>query len=170
MTGDWILDITNKKLYLEDIPDPHSPCLEPDYPKLFWNIENNDLIFVNFKVCHSPALEPNYPKLFWSITDGNLSPATFKPQHSPALEPIYPKYFWSIISDPLDVVNAGLYDYEPLGAFRNSTNLEFVKIPKSTKWLGENAFEYTALSEVTIAKDCIYYNNTFPDDCNVHNF
>lgn len=55
----------------------------------------------------------------------------------------------------------------PLGAFTYATNLKNIKIPKSVKYIGEWAFRYTSLTEVTIAKDCKYYPTSFPDNCRV---
>lgn len=54
-----------------------------------------------------------------------------------------------------------------LGAFANDTSLTKVIIPKSVKFIGENAFRNTALSSVKISEDCDYGSESFPDGCNV---
>lgn len=62
------------------------------------------------------------------------------------------------------------YHLKPIdtGAFCYASNLETVKIPKSVKYIGETAFRHTALTEVTIASDCVYYPTSFPDGCSVN--
>lgn len=66
----------------------------------------------------------------------------------------YPKY------DSLELVR--------MGAFCYASNLEKVTIPKSVKYIGEWAFTYTKLKEVTIAADCVYYPTSFPHNCIIH--
>ena len=53
------------------------------------------------------------------------------------------------------------------GAFANSINLKKIVIPKSVKFIGENAFRNTALSSVKISADCTYGSESFPENCNV---
>lgn len=53
------------------------------------------------------------------------------------------------------------------GAFCWAANLEKVVIPESCKYIGITAFRYTKLKEVTIAKDCVYFNTSFPDGCEI---
>lgn len=54
------------------------------------------------------------------------------------------------------------------GAFANATNLRYVRIPESVKKIGKAAFRNTALTSVTIARDCEYYPTSFPDGCVVN--
>ncbi len=53
------------------------------------------------------------------------------------------------------------------GAFANDTSLSKVIIPKSVKFIGENAFKNTSLSSVKISSDCIYSSESFPDGCKI---
>lgn len=55
-----------------------------------------------------------------------------------------------------------------LGAFTYASNLEEVVIPESVKYIGEWAFRFTKLKEVTIASDCQYFDTSFPEGCVVH--
>ena len=55
-----------------------------------------------------------------------------------------------------------------MGAFTYASNLEEVIIPKSVKYIGEWAFRFTKLKEVTIAPNCVYYPTSFPDGCRVN--
>lgn len=52
-----------------------------------------------------------------------------------------------------------------LGAFANAIQLKNVVIPKSCKRIGHEAFRNTQLTSVTIARDCVYYDTSFPDGC-----
>ena len=54
-----------------------------------------------------------------------------------------------------------------LGAIANDTSLAKVIIPKSVKFIGENAFRNTALSSVKISSDCVYSQESFPESCNI---
>lgn len=47
------------------------------------------------------------------------------------------------------------------------TNLGKVVIPESCKYIGVTAFRHTKLKEVTMAKDCIYFDTSFPDGCEI---
>lgn len=58
-------------------------------------------------------------------------------------------------------------DMELIGAFANDTSLTKVVIPKSVKFIGENAFRNTALSSVKISSDCVYGSESFPESCNI---
>ena len=53
------------------------------------------------------------------------------------------------------------------GAFANSINLKKIVIPQSVKFIGENAFRNTSLSSVKISSDCVYSQESFPDDCKI---
>lgn len=53
------------------------------------------------------------------------------------------------------------------GAFYNATNLIEVQIPESVKTIGRFAFAKTNLKKVKIASDCVYYDTSFPKDCEI---
>lgn len=63
----------------------------------------------------------------------------------------YPKYSYLNLID--------------IGAFANTVNLRYIRIPETVKRIGEYAFRNTALTSVTIARDCEYYPTSFPDGC-----
>ena len=65
-------------------------------------------------------------------------------------------------------LNKLMGEHVDFGAFSNAHNLRHVSIPKSCKKIGRYAFRNTQLSSVTIARDCVYYNTSFPDGCVVN--
>lgn len=56
---------------------------------------------------------------------------------------------------------------EEEGAFYNAMRLKEVVIPESVKSIGPYAFANTSLKEVTIAQDCIFYETSFPEGCEI---
>lgn len=92
----------------------------------------------------------------------------------------YPIFKTSSLADSVNIVNTAFYadgkNYPQmknvrfsllLGAFANDTSLAKVIIPKSVKFIGENAFRNTALSSVKISSDCVYSQESFPESCNI---
>lgn len=51
------------------------------------------------------------------------------------------------------------------GSFADATNLEEVKVPQSVKSIGPYAFYNTNITEVTISRDCVYFDTSFPPGC-----
>lgn len=135
----WVVDTINKVIYDDESPNPHTPALEPNYPKVFWYIEPNNLNNRSLIQPHTPALTPTYPKVFWYINETQSN-----------------------------VDNGGLHSAEPLGAFRRSSELKTIRLPRSTKELGDNTFENSGLTSVNIVNDCEYNEaTTFPPGCTV---
>lgn len=56
---------------------------------------------------------------------------------------------------------------ESTGAFMYATNLSYVSIPESVELIGRNAFTHTALTDVRISSNCIYYPTSFPEGCHI---
>ena len=54
------------------------------------------------------------------------------------------------------------------GAFSNMPNLVEIVIPKSVKYIADYAFYNTKIKEVTISKECKYYEHSFPEDCKIN--
>ena len=78
----------------------------------------------------------------------------------------YPLDIWELDENDR-LTNAGLpdelIDYQ--GAFNKCAHLVEVTIPKTVKSIGEWSFRETALTSVTIASDCTYYDTSFPENC-----
>lgn len=75
----------------------------------------------------------------------------------------YPPFWWYVDEDKLKTT--ALPDKTALGAFANCTSLRRVIIPPSVKYIGEYAFYNTALTAVTIARDCEFSETSFPPRC-----
>lgn len=77
----------------------------------------------------------------------------------------YPTGIFFVDNDYPKYLGLNLID---TGAFCWAINLEKVVIPESVKYIGITAFRNTALTEVTIAPDCVYYPTSFPDGCKIN--
>lgn len=64
--------------------------------------------------------------------------------------------------------NTQFIETELLGTFANAKDLQGVSIPKSVKKIGRYSFANTQLKSVTIAKDCKYYDTSFPKGCKIN--
>lgn len=101
--------------------------------------------------------------LAWIIQNGVLTNSDFVEKATFSVP--FPFASWRIANESL---RAGLMpDLELIGAFANDTSLSKVIIPKSVKFIGENAFRNTALSSVKISSDCVYSQKSFPDGCKI---
>lgn len=59
------------------------------------------------------------------------------------------------------------YSVNRIGAFCDATDLEEIRIPPSVTRIGRFAFAKTKLKKVKIASDCVYYDTSFPRDCEI---
>ena len=89
----------------------------------------------------------------------------FKGKNYPASSPIINTDFYADGKNYLQMKNVRFSLIS--GAFANDTSLAKVVIPKSVKFIGENAFRNTALSSVKISSDCVYSQESFPDGCKI---
>lgn len=79
----------------------------------------------------------------------------------------YPLSYWRIneFYNPYHL----LFDKDlAYGAFANAVNLSSIRIPPSVKKIGWDAFAHTQLTSVTIARDCEYYETSFPKGCEIN--
>ena len=66
------------------------------------------------------------------------------------------------------ISNTKFIETDLLGVFANAKDLQGVSIPKSVKKIGRYSFANTQLKSVTIAKDCEYYDTSFPKGCKIN--
>lgn len=108
-----------------------------------------------------------YPSSFFvqneNVNDGY--PYIDLPDKLNASEPVP----WSFFMQKADVNDGYPYldtsEEIKMGAFCYARNLKKVKIPRSVKKIGQYSFTNTNLSEVIIAKDCSFYDTSFPEEC-----
>lgn len=73
---------------------------------------------------------------------------------------------WIMTND--GIRNTKFIETDLLGVFANAKDLQEVSIPRSVKKIGRYSFANTQLKSVTIAKDCKYYNTSFPKGCKIN--
>lgn len=78
---------------------------------------------------------------------------------------IYKHSSWEIVNGVL--TNTDIPTTNPIGAFCNCVNLENVTIPESVNYIGPYAFYNTKLKKIKIASNCVYYDTSFPEDCEI---
>lgn len=102
----------------------------------------------------------------WTVDDTRLTHAGLpEPTATVMVEP-YPPFWWYAANGKL--THTGLPSPMGTGAFYGCTALEKVHIPESVKSIGAYAFADTALTSVTIARDCVYSTSSFPSGCTVN--
>lgn len=118
---------------------PPQSCILQEIPK--WEIGDNGFPTNSYFIdCPEKTIEKPYPYALWRIEDTENDG--------------YP-------------TNKLLNNISLLGSFANAKNLQRVSIPQSVKRIGKYAFRNTQLTSVTIAKDCEYYDTSFPDNCKI---
>ncbi len=98
-----------------------------------------------------------------SGTNNTVPSTSWMPNTLP--DPIFPtesKWLWKIDTG---FAHNGFAPIQIFGAFAESNNLADIHIPPSVKKIGRQAFKNTQLTSVTIAKDCEYYDTSFPEGC-----
>lgn len=103
----------------------------------------------------------------WVIREDELTRDDFLEPPEKYMTKPYPYLIWR--TDETVQSGVPFHDLLPdkvyFGAFANAKNLTEISIPPSVKKIGEESFRNTKLKSVTIARDCSYYNTSFPDDC-----
>lgn len=79
----------------------------------------------------------------------------------------YPPFWW-YENENNELQNRFMADPIYQGAFCDCVNLRKVIIPPSVKYIGEYAFYNTALTTVTIARDCTFFPTSFPPRCTIN--
>lgn len=101
----------------------------------------------------------------WYIDDNGINNAHFNDMPS-ATEKPFPYALWRVEDDKVtsDLLGNDL----KFGAFANATQLSTIRIPPSVKKIGMESFANTQLTSVTIARDCEYYETSFPKGCEIN--
>ena len=103
----------------------------------------------------------------WKIQNGRFAHDELAPcDTTPYFQPPYPPNFWFIDEDKITHSQIPETIYQ--GAFCDCVNLKKVIIPPSVKYIGEYAFYNTALTAVTIARDCTFFPTSFPPRCTIN--
>lgn len=113
----------------------------------------------------------SYAPLSWHIGENGFPTNTeFIDTPEKAMDKPYPLAMWRIEDDinKKFPFNELLLNVDLLGTFANAKDLQEVSIPKSVKKIGKYSFKNTQLKSVTIAKDCEYYDTSFPKGCKIN--
>jgi hypothetical protein len=108
------------------------------------------------------------PQPLWVVENNKLTHEYLPPDDlgdSIMVDP-YPPFWWYDENNVLQ--NRFLADPIYQGAFCDCVNLRKVIIPPSVKYIGEYAFYNTALTTVTIARDCTFFPTSFPPRCTIN--
>lgn len=84
----------------------------------------------------------------------------------PVQQPPYPK----MVSRIIDLDNEGypaLSTGQSFGAYAYTSNLVSIQIPVSVKYISNYAFYDSAISSVKLSRDCIFYEKSFPNNCEI---
>lgn len=113
------------------------------------------------------------PFIAWNIdplvNDGYPYKGVFLDMPESAIEGEGPKALWRIDLDVSDHPYMELPpDIPAFGAFANTNNLAYVKIPVTVQKLGDQVFTNTKLRDVKISPDCTFSDTTFPPGCRVN--
>lgn len=102
----------------------------------------------------------------WYMTTDGLYNSNFIDAPEKSVVSPFPKALWRIEDGK---IQHKLFDRGFVyGAFANATQLSTVRIPPSVKKIGLEAFAHTQLTSVTIARDCEYYETSFPKGCEIN--
>ena len=90
----------------------------------------------------------------------NTDVARMKVQVAP-----FPKVLPYLNPDYLEGYPSFGKNFEGFGAFSHMPNLVKAKIPESVKFIDDYTFYESSLEKVKIARDCVFFEHTFPPDC-----
>lgn len=110
---------------------------------------------------NSKAVMSCYPDVFESY------PSFGVPINERTIEKPYPTSMISIDPKYKDSYPCYKRSERMYGAFADTPLLTEVFIPKSVKRIADYAFYNSAIKEVTISRDCIYGEHTFPKGCKI---
>lgn len=141
----WILDLSTNPpdIYTEDtVKDNVHTCLSSPFPAMCWfvNTTGDDLT-------HAGALD--------------VYTCLSRP---------FPTMCWFVDVTETSLTHDGECIGESLGALCNCSKLTEVNIPITVKDIGANSFTFTKLRTVTIANDCTYGPESFPENCTIHTY
>ena len=170
----WVLDTTIPDIYTDNTVQGNvHTCLEPPYPKPMWYVTENpyDVKTAATKDYHTPCFDMPFPAPMWYVTEDpdDVKTSVTKDVHICFDHP-FPSMVWYITTEPLDIKNDPVVICESMGAFRDCANLSYVYIPPTVKEIGSEAFGLTRLTEVTVASDCDYKEDSFPPNCAIYTY
>jgi len=157
----WILDNSDALTFTTRENDIHLVVYYTN------NNEYNTRVMLNEGDTVQPYEAPtrNLPNA-WYVRDGRLVRDSLpEPLTGKYISEPYPPFIWYVNNNKLTTSN--MPSVVPQGAFCNCTSLAKATISPTVKYIGEYAFYNTALKQVRIASDCVYYPTSFPPNCEI---
>lgn len=154
----------------EDVTPAILPYDYNDIPNSAWYMNSSELI-VNDMLPYAGSWVRPYPASMWFLNNEQLVINSLMPNKIGWEKP-YPASMWyydeelgyltnSFLPDELDIPE------ERDGAFKNCSNLHYVRIPRSVAEIGSATFAGTALTKVCISRQCRYSSGSFPNGCTI---
>lgn len=109
--------------------------------------------------------EEPYPTGLWYIDNNELKNSGI-PDRLYATQP-YPFSLWYLDTEMNHLFNSAIPKSIPMSSFYGSENLTMIYIPRSVEEIGKIAFQKTGLVEVTISRNCVYEDTSFPENCQI---
>lgn len=157
----WILN--NGNYPTQDTWESEISVLSEPYPVGVFSTTNDYPLFSSWRPKINVLSEPLPSGLFLTI-EGYPEYAGWESKINVPSEP-YPVGLFLTDKDYPKYTD---WDQIDMGAFVNSEELQIIEIPLTVKFIGEHAFENTKIKSVTISKDCIYSDTSFPENCNIN--
>jgi hypothetical protein len=159
-------------LSIASLPDiANSPVQSAPFPKMVPSLDpdKNDG-YPSFSGFTYPILVQTkpFPKMVPSLDpDKNDGYPSFSGFTYPILvqSAPFPKMVPSLEDDMNDGYPTLRHNIPGFGAFSNIPTLKKVVIPQTVKFITDYTFYNTDIKNVTIARDCVYFDHTFPPDC-----
>lgn len=142
------------------------PVLKPPLPLGIFLVDSNYPYFSHLEPI-VPVLTKPLPLGIFRIEDTDPAPKF------PHLEPVlpvltrpYPAGIFISNEEPYPFMT-GINELVPLGICYFASNLEDLTIGADVKEITDTSFDMTNVREATIPKDCVFYRNSFPEDCQI---
>lgn len=130
-----------------------------------WELDANGILIIEGKTPERISYDYEHRSLSsWHLNEADEIICDIMPTPEGWQAP-FPFGMWYLDEEDKLVAN-GVPTPFPYGAFMYSS-IEYVSIPESVKYIGENAFAYTNLTKVRIASDCVYSSTSFPEGCEI---
>lgn len=154
----WVIDSNNALTFTTGDTDIHLVAYYTNASQYSTRVMLNEGDTI--EEYEAPTLPPPW---VWRVENGKLTHPNLPPLIQPRLSPPYPPGIWYVENGRL--THSGLPETLNNGAFADCESLRVAKIPQTVRSVGEQSFMNTALTAVTISRDCEFSDTSFPPRC-----